>query len=139
MKRILCSLVLAVLAACNADRVTTPGGTIQFDAAGPVTVTWSADGGTISGTGAWTAPACGAAMFPHTYTIQATSSLGAQIFTVRIEEAITRVDVLGAVITGETVLSPSPVTLTPGQSAQFYARLTYSCHVEYSPSAPPGF
>lgn len=140
MRRILCALALAAVTACGSKSGATaqPGGTMRFQAVG-TPVTWTATGGSITSGGVWTAPACGAATFPATYTITATTPVGVQSYTVTVAEAVTAVAVLGAKVGTETVLRPAPVTLQPGQTAQFYARVSYSCHSEYSPSTPPGF
>lgn len=92
-------------------------------------LTWTAlDGGTVTSTGAYTAPACGAAVFPATFHVEARGCGKAATAEIPVQEALLSLR-----------LCPGAAVMAPGETRQWYALATYSCpgHVEWSPPPPP--
>ena len=120
-RAILALAVLVPLCASARPFALKPGRSLQLMAmtAGPA-VTWSveeAGGGTVDGTGFYTAPACAAFSWPQTFHIDAVSGALKTVVTV----------VVNAVQTTVLVVTPSNVNLKPGGTQQFTASTIVTC------------
>lgn len=88
-------------------------------------LTWTAlDGGSVTAAGVYTAPACGAAVFPATFHVEAKGCGKTSTVEIGVQEEIVGI-----------VVCPNSRVMAPGATAQFAARVTYSCpgHVEITP------
>ena len=116
MKRLLVAGFL--LSACVTLRPSNaeafPGQVLQF-ALSAAPVTWSVSGGSITPTGAFTAPSC-ATTLPSTITITATSGGTVVTTSVLVDDKVTGI-----------TISPSVVTVAPGATVQFTATVRTVC------------
>ncbi len=102
-------------------------------------ITWAVvepDGGTVVD-GTYKAPACGAANLPGTFHVTGTGCGKTAAVAITVKERVLSVAVCG-VAPGGTCCAPA-IEMGPGETAQWYATVTYSCpgHVEFSPAPPP--
>jgi hypothetical protein len=120
---------------------TQPGLQVQFQTAlsGATWTLVEAGGGTLSDTGLYTAPPCGVGV-PGVYHVKASSAGQEQVFTVTVEDAVQKVEIVCWKRVGGAVCTPgSNATIAPGEQVQFYAKVTRSCSTEWAPSRPAGF
>jgi hypothetical protein len=107
------------------------------------TITYSvveAGGGIVSAAGVYTAPACAAVTYPVVYHVQASGcALSAQI-PVTLDEAVTSVKIVCAIVPPSTACQDPALGLTgpPGLQAQFYAKVALTCHSVFQPTIPAG-
>lgn len=156
------AVLLAVVAlgvACDHRTTTPPGGindtiVVVGDSADLFTafsqalqcsdLTWSVQegtsAGTVSATGVFTAPACGSPYVGSIVHVVANGCGKTGVGAVSIAEDLNDVAITHAIlVTGaSSCLLPSPtnITVAPGATVQFYARLRFTCHDVYNPALP---
>ena len=151
-------LALLVLVSCSGetpapppaqtDSVLGPGSTVSLLAVAREaltcdgTISWSVvepNGGSVTASGDYSAPACGAGFTAGTYHVQATGCTRSVAIPVTVAEDVTGVQIVCAVVQGTTCCASGGVSLPPGGTAQFYALVSYTCpgHVVFVPGAPP--
>lgn len=135
--------VFTVAWTCNRDpviKMVGPGESVQLQVVTPGSE-WSVaepGAGTVTQEGVYTAPACGAAL-PVTVHVIARKDTVVQTYTLTVKEVVKNVEIVCAHKVGATVCGPPNIEVQPGEQVQFYARVDYSCHSEFSPRRPPGF
>lgn len=100
----------------------------------------SVDAGTVDANGNYSAPGCGSPFLGTTVHVVASGCGKSASAAVALSQRVNAVDIAYAVVTsgGTSCLAADPhnVTVTPGDTIQFYSSITRTCGVDYSPSLP---
>jgi hypothetical protein len=116
----------------------------QALACDPSAITWAIQegfvGGSVSAAGVYTAPPCGPAFVAGTYHLLAQGCGKVATLPVAVSEEVLQVELACVIVApGTTCQDPAAgITMAPGGTAKFFARVTLSCHSVFSPPIPSG-